>query len=173
MGFSAEGILSDKGSSLYPMPLNRFDMDDWGTGLQSHINVRHQMQMGSAAIWSIVSMFLSGNTHEPKNVFLTTRAMNAVGQTPVLCLTQNYDFSGAPHAVRPIVWRSNGSQSAIDALDPNFAGRAQTIFIDADDNTFFYSAGSDYSGGRAAACISCPSTPSRPQRNCPYGTRCA
>ena len=147
MGFSGEAILSEKGSSIYQLPLHRFTMADWSTGLEDQINVRHQMQMGSAAIWSVVQTFLSGNTHDPKNVFLITRALHAIGQDPVMCLAQNYDFSGAPHAVRPIDWRDKGPQWEIDVLDPNFAGAAHTIFIDPDDNTFSYNAGNNYTGG--------------------------
>lgn len=147
MGFSGEAILSEKGSSVYQLPLDRFTMADWSTGLEDQINVRHQMQMGSAAIWSVVQTFLSGNTHDPKNVFLITRALHTIGQDPVMCLAQNYDFSGAPHAVRPIEWRDTWPQWEIDVLDPNYTGSAHTIFIDAQDNTFSYSAADTYSGG--------------------------
>ncbi|WP_375385646.1 LGFP repeat-containing protein [uncultured Microbacterium sp.] len=147
MGFSAEGALSEKGSSLYQMPLSRFTQADWERGLERHINVRHQSQVGAVAIWNFVTTFLTGNTHDPVDVFRTTRDAYTNGQPPVICLAQNYDFSGAPHVVRPIAWHQNGSQWEIDVFDPNFVGAPRKIMIDSDANTFTYSGGSDYSGG--------------------------
>ncbi len=148
MGFSAEGILAEKGSSLYQLPLDRFKMADWRAGLEEHINVRHQSQVGATAIWWFVAMFLSGTTHNPVDVFRMTRGAHAAGQNPIICLAQNYDFSGAPHVVRPIAWREVGATWEIDVLDPIFPGGPRKITIVPAANTFSYIGGSTYTGGR-------------------------
>jgi len=147
MGFSAAGILAEKGSGLYQLPLDRFGSAAWTSGLEDFINVRHQSQVGSEAIWTFVGLFLSGDTHDPVDVFRMTQAAHAAGQDPVLCLAQNYDFSGAPHVVRPIRWNDTTPTWEIDVLDPNFAGGPRKLFVDPGANTFSYAGGSSYAGG--------------------------
>lgn len=147
MGFSAAGILAEKGSGIYQLPLDRFGTAAWSSGLEEFINVRHQSQVGSEAIWAFVALFLSGNTHDPVDVFRMTRAAHAAGQDPVLCLAQDYDFSGAPHVVRPIRWNDGGPVWEIEVLDPNFTGGPRKVFVDPGANTFTYAGSSSYSGG--------------------------
>jgi len=147
MGFSAAGLLAEKGSGIYQLPLDRFGAAAWASGLEEFINIRHQSQVGSSAIWAFVALFLSGNTHDPVDVFRMTQAAHAAGQDPVLCLAQDYDFSGAPHVVRPIRWNDTTPIWEIDVLDPNFTGGPRKVLVDPGANTFSYAGGSSYSGG--------------------------
>lgn len=147
MGFSAAGILAEKGSGIYQLPLDRFGSAAWASGLEEFINIRHQSQVGSEAIWAFVALFLSGNTHDPVDVFRMTRAAHAAGQDPVLCLAQDYDFSGAPHVVRPIRWNDTTPVWEIEVLDPNFTGGPRKVLVDPGANTFSYAGGSSYAGG--------------------------
>lgn len=146
-GMSLESIYSRKGRSRFPLPTNRFN--SWST-LEKDFNIRQCFQVGAEPIWWFVGQFLSGNTHDPKDVFTGTRNAFNRGANPVLCVSQNYDFSGAPHCVLPIAWDSSSKPWKIDVLDPNGRGAVDTVEINPDANTFRYQrSGSStaYSGG--------------------------
>lgn len=144
-GMSLEGIYSRKGRSLLSMPINRFT--DWNT-VVGEFNVKHEYQVGSGPIWWFVGQFLSGHTHDPVNVFQSTRDAFNRGDNPVLCLSQNYDFGGAPHCLMPIGWDSSSKPWKLRLCDPNFPGQVRELHVDPDANTFSYDGGSNkYSGG--------------------------
>ena len=143
-GMSLESIYVDKGQSAFGLPLSRFTTWDQ---LVETFNVKHQYQVGSAPIWWFVDQFLSGNTHDPKTVFLETQAAAARGDDPVLCLAQNADFSGAPHCIRPIAWNTSTNPWTITVHDPNFPSTSRTLQLDPNANTFHYAgAGATYDG---------------------------
>jgi len=151
-GMSLEAIYARKGSSLFSMPINRFKK--WETVLPE-FNVKHQYQVGAGPIWWFLGQFASGNTHDPKDVFRETRAEFKRGSHPVLCLSQNYDFSGSPHCVLPIAWDSSSKPWKITISDPNFPNQLKVITVDPDKNEFKYVSsssrvyrGGEWSGGR-------------------------
>lgn len=143
-GMSLEGINARKGRSLFGLPLDRFT--SWDT-CRNEFNIKHCYQVGAGPIWWFVGQFLSGNTHDPVDVFTATRASFAAGDNPVLCLAQNYDFSGAPHCVMPVAWNSAVSPWEITICDPNHPGELQTLYVDPGVNTFHYDNGDVYDGG--------------------------
>ena len=143
-GMSLEAIYARKGNSAFALPL--MDKYSWDE-IDHDINVKHTYLVGSGPIWWFVGQFLSGNTHNPVSVFEQTRIAHELGSDPVLCLSQNYDFSGAPHCVLPVGWHKNGDDWTIDILDPNSPGTLETLNIDAADNRFDYNVGNSYSGG--------------------------
>jgi hypothetical protein len=144
-GMSLEAIYARKCLSLFSLPLNRFS--DWNVTRPS-INVKHCYQMGAAPIWWFVGQFLSGNTHDPVAVFNTTRDAFFSGNNPVVCISQNYDFSGAPHCVMPIAWNSTVVPWKMTIHDPNFPGQLRDILVDNRTNTWSYNGGSTYAGGQ-------------------------
>jgi hypothetical protein len=143
-GMSLEAIYAYKHRSLFSLPLDRFT--DWNT-VGNEFNIKHQYQVGAEAIWWFVGQFLSGNTHDPKDVFNETRNEFNRGCNPVVCIAQNWDFSGKPHCILPIAWDSSSSPWKMTILDPNFTGQTRTLFVDPVKNEFSYDGGNKYSGG--------------------------
>ncbi len=149
-GMSLEAIDSKKHRSLLRLPLDRFT--DWEP-VRPEFNIKQQYQVGAAPIWWFVGEFLSGNTHDPVSVFRETRAAFESGRDPVMCISQNYDFSGAPHCVLPIAWNDTVNPWQILIHDPNFPTLAtadpgpRVINVHPDTNTYSYAGSSSYSGG--------------------------
>ncbi|MBC6369167.1 hypothetical protein [Algoriphagus sp. AK58] len=141
-GMSLEGIYALKCMSRYGKPLNRFT---WAQ-TEREFNIKHQYQVGANAIWWFVGQFITGNTHDPKRVFSETEYFNSIGNKPVICISQNYDFSGAPHCIYPHRWRKEGDNWYIDCFDPNNLDGNRTIHINARTNSFNYNNGRTYSG---------------------------
>ncbi|KAH0558492.1 hypothetical protein GP486_004849 [Trichoglossum hirsutum] len=147
-GMALEAIYSRKNASLFSLPIDRFN--DWNT-VQHQFNVKHQYQVGASAVWWFVGQFLSGYTHSPVRVFNETRDAFNTGNNPVLCISQNADFSGAPHCVMPVAWDSGSNPWKMTIHDPNFPRELRIITVD--NNTWRYEgrsvyAGTEWSGGR-------------------------
>lgn len=143
-GLSLEAIYSRKNASLFSMPLDRFKT--WSV-VEPEVNVRHCYQVGAGPIWWFVGQFLTGNTHDPKDVFTRTRDEFNRGNHPVICIAQNYDFSGAPHCILPIAWDSSSKPWRISISDPNSPQEVKTLTVDPDDNKFEYIGSDTYRGG--------------------------
>lgn len=143
-GMSLEGIYARKNRSVFGLPLDRFKT--WST-LESEFNIKHCYQVGAEAIWWFLGQFVTGNTHDPKDVFNRTWSAFNRGEHPVICVSQNYDFSGAPHCILPVGWNKSSSQWTVSILDPNFPGQLRQLTINPSNNTFFYDGSSDYRGG--------------------------
>ena len=149
-GMSVEAIHARKGLSRFSLPLNRFK--DWAQ-LEPEFNVKHCYQVGASAIWWFIDQFLTGNTHDPKDVFRNSRDAFLRGRHPVLCISKNYDFSGSPHCILPIRWRDDTKPWRIDISDPSRPKEVRELTVDPDENTFRYVGattyeGSEWSGGR-------------------------
>ena len=143
-GMSLESIYARKNSSLFSLPLDRFT--SWGT-VRPEVNIKHQYQVGAGPIWWFVKEFVTGNTHDPVDVFTRTRDEFRKGNNPVLCIAQNYDFSGAPHCIAPIGWDDSVKPWRMTVADPNFPATTRTLTVNPDNNTFEYIGGSTYRGG--------------------------
>ncbi|MCA0375571.1 MAG: hypothetical protein LCH84_07870 [Gemmatimonadetes bacterium] len=150
-GMSLEAINSYKHRSLLRLPLDRFaDATNQWEAVRGEFNVRHQYQVGASAIWWFAGQFVSGNTHDPVDVFRATRRAHARGEDPVLCLSQNWDFSGAPHCILPVGWDDSAKPWRIFVRDPNFPSpqtpARRVVEVDPDANTFRYVGSSTYTG---------------------------
>jgi len=143
-GMSLEAIYARKNSSLFSLPLDRFS--SWNV-VRPEFNIKHQYQVGAGPIWWFVKEFITGNTHDPKDVFTRTRDEFRRGNNPVLCMSQNYDFSGKPHCVLPIAWDDSAKPWRISISDPNAPQSIRTLTVDPDANTFEYIGSSTYRGG--------------------------
>jgi hypothetical protein len=150
-GMSLEAIYSKKDRALLRLPIDQFV--DWEP-VRNEFNIKHQYQVGAPAIWWFVGEFLSGKTHDPVSVFRATRDAYYSGCDPVLCISQNYDFSGAPHCILPIGWNDSVSPWQILIHDPNFPSMSsgdpgpRILTVDPGSNTYGYDGGSNkYSGG--------------------------
>jgi hypothetical protein len=143
-GMSLEAIYARKGRSLFSLPLNRFT--SWDV-VRPEVNVRHCYQVGAGPIWWFVGEFLTGNTHDPVDVFNNTRDEFNRGNHPVICIAQNYDFSGAPHCILPVAWDSSTKPWRITISDPNFPNELKTLTVDPDENEFDYVGAHTYHGG--------------------------
>jgi len=150
-GMSLEAIYSKKHRSLMSLPIDRFT--DWDR-VRGEFNIKHQYQVGAPAIWWFVSEFLTGRTHNPVAVFLETELWNFCGSDPVLCISQNWDFSGGPHCILPIAWDRSANPWRILIRDPNFPAQQmndpgpRVLTVDTDDNAYHYEgAGRTYDGG--------------------------
>lgn len=153
-GMSLEAIYSKKHRSILRLPIDRFKA--WTDQVRNEFNIKHQYQMGAPAIWWFVGEFLSGKTHDPVSVFRATRAAYSSGCDPVLCIAQNYDFSGEPHCILPIGWNDSVNPWQILIHDPNFPTMAtgdpgpRVLKVFPDSNTYSYDGGGadhQYSGG--------------------------
>lgn len=148
-GMSLEAIYSKKDRAILRLPLDRFT--NWEQ-VRNEFNIKHQYQVGAPAIWWFVGEFLSGETHDPVSVFRATRDAYYSGCDPVLCLSQNYDFSGAPHCILPIGWDDSVEPWQILVHDPNFPSLSsgdpgpRKLTVDPGGNTFHYVGMDEYSG---------------------------
>jgi hypothetical protein len=143
-GMSVEGIYARKCRSLFSLPINRFN--NWNV-VANEFNIKQTYQAGADPIWWFLGQFLSGNTHDPVDVFNRTLYEFNRGNHPVLCVAQNYDFSGKPHAILPVAWDKSTKPWKITICDPNAPGQLKTLFVDPDNNTYSYTGTSSYSGG--------------------------
>lgn len=151
-GMSLESIYSKKHRSIMRLPLDRFTQ--WEP-VRNEFNIKHEYQVGAPAIWWFVGEFLSGQTHDPVDVFHRTRSAYFSGCDPVLCISQNYDFSGKPHCILPIGWNDSVKPWQMLIHDPNWPSLSvgdpgpRVLNVDPDANTYFYDGGSEskYSGG--------------------------
>jgi hypothetical protein len=149
-GMSLESIYSKKHRALLTEPLDQYTT--WDPTVVTQFNVKHEYQVGASALWWFVGEFLSGQTHDPVSVFHATRNAFNAGCDPVVCIAQNYDFSGAPHCILPVGWRDDVTPWEIAIRDPNFPTTSddqppRTLYVDPVANTFSYDGGSVYSGG--------------------------
>ncbi len=150
-GFSLESIYARKLNSIFSLPLCKYT--SWN-GIKNEINIKHCYQAGAGAVYWFLGQFLTGNTHDPKDVFRNTRKAFNRGDNPVLCVAQNYDFSGKPHAIVPVGWDSSSNPWRIKICDPNFKvdscasseDARQELLVYPNNNTFKY-LGNKYSGG--------------------------
>ena len=92
------------------------------------------------------------------SVFRATRDAYYSGCDPVLCISQNYDFSGAPHCILPIGWNDSVNPWQILIHDPNFPsknpvtrGRGFSPSIRAATRTAMTAAGTNTTAARGAA----------------------
>lgn len=150
-GMSLEAIYSRRGRSNLSLPINRFT--NWSE-VVDEFNVKHQYQVGAEPIWWFVGQFLSGNTHDPVDVFKETRDAHGRGLHPVLCIAQNWDFSGAAHCVLPVAWDDSVKPWKLKILDPNYpfdskhpTATVREIKVDPDKNIFEYKGAHTYVGG--------------------------
>lgn len=145
-GMSLEAIYSWKDRSLLSRPLSRFDK--WET-VRPEVNIKHGYQIGAEAIAWFLGQFIVGDTHDPVDVFKWTRMAYNLGLNPVICVSQNSDFSGKPHAILPAgQWDDNARPWKISIFDPNGGNQKQTLYVDPDKNEYTYScAGNSYKGG--------------------------
>lgn len=151
-GMSLEAIYSYKHRSILRLPLDRFsDAGNLWEAVRGEFNIKHQYQVGAPAIWWFVGEFLSGQTHDPVEVFRSTRDAHARGMDPVLCIAQNYDFSGKPHCILPVAWDDSSRPWRLWVHDPNYPApqspALRAVLVDPDANTFSYDGGNMYSGG--------------------------
>jgi hypothetical protein len=153
-GMALENIYAWKERSRLGRPLSRFT--NWGD-VENDFNVKHAYQLGADAIWWFVGQFLSGGTHDPMGVFQSSWDAYNRGENPVICIAQNYDFSGAPHCILPIAWNRNVTPWEMTVFDSNFPNERRIITIDPATNSFRYDGSSDgrriytgdgWSGGR-------------------------
>lgn len=145
-GMSLEGIYAWKNRSRMAMPLDQYKK--WAE-LETDFNVKHQYQVGADAIWWFVGQYLSGNTHDPVDVFNETQRAFLRGDHPVVCIAQNWDFSGSPHALMPFAWDKSAKPWKLSIYDPNYPGKIKTIEVNPDANEFKYQPKTDkiYKGG--------------------------
>lgn len=143
-GMCLESIYARKNASIYGLPLDRFTT--W-EDVRGEFNIKHQYQVGASSIWWFLGEVITGNTHDPVDVFTRTRDEFSSGSNPVLCLSQNWDFSGKPHVIMPVSWNDSAKPWAITIIDPNFPGTTRTLWIDPDKNKFNYGGADSYSGG--------------------------
>lgn len=179
-GMSLESAYAQAGRSAYAEPIFQYfpdtasgpelsPVDPAHAALINEINIKHGYQLGApSALWT-AAMFVSGQTHDPKNNFILSQAFADLGDRPVLSIFNSYLFGGA-HTLRPHTWEtnqpckvvSNGNRCwHIQVGDPNdpwaFHSLSPTTFIEVDPVTNQYTYddlfsghydGGEWSGGR-------------------------
>jgi hypothetical protein len=144
-GMSLEAVYAQKGSSRLSPPLKRFST--WGN-VENDFNVKHIYQCGADSIYWFLGQFMSGKTSDPVAVFHDSFDRFSRNMDPVICISQNSDFTGAPHCILPYQWKRPATGDwEIVCFDPNRQNIPQTIRINPTTNTFTYVAGSSYTGG--------------------------
>lgn len=142
-GMSLEGIYANKCLSRFGKPLNRFTKNQ----IQREINTKHLYQLGAAPIWWFVGQFLSGNTHDPKDVFLESERAYRNGDWPVICISQDYWFAQKPHCIMPWKWDRSKTPWEIRCFDPNVTSKETIVKVNPNSNTYDYQGSSRYRGG--------------------------
>ncbi|MBU2947371.1 LamG-like jellyroll fold domain-containing protein [Zobellia uliginosa] len=142
-GMSLEGIYALKCMSRFGKPLDRFSKIQ----IQREINIKHLYQLGAAPIWWFVGQFISGNTHNPKDVFNESQACARRGDRPVICISQDYYFTKKPHCIFPWKWNQSKIPWEITCFDPNVINKETIVKVDPNRNTYQYTGSSSYSGG--------------------------
>jgi hypothetical protein len=148
-GMSLESVYARKGLSLFGLPIDEVTWDQ----AVNEFNIKHCYQVGAQPVWWFVGEFLSGNTRDPVDVFRETHSAFHRGDHPVICVSQNWDFSGAPHSILPVDWDDSNKPWRITICDPNFPNALKVLTVDPDLNTFEYVGmqtyqGTEWSGGR-------------------------
>ncbi len=149
-GMATEGIYARKGRSLFSLPIDRFT--NWET-VRKEFNIKQGYQIGAWAVWWFLSEVITGNTHDPKHVFLHSQSAFERGDDPVICLSQNYTFTEKAHCILPVSYDRSAHPWKIVVYDPNKPGQVGQVLVDPKKNTFKYVGsdtytGSTYSGGR-------------------------
>ncbi|GEQ86437.1 hypothetical protein ULMS_19450 [Patiriisocius marinistellae] len=143
-GMSLEGVYANKCLSRFGKPLSRFTKNQ----IKREMNVKHLYQLGAAPIWWFVGQFISGNTHDPKDVFNETLNCSRRGDNPVICISQDYWFTQKPHCIYPHKWKKSGNNWEIICFDPNVTSKETILKVNASSNTYSYKGSSNYSGGQ-------------------------
>lgn len=109
-----------------------------------------QYQLGAQSIWWILDRFISGNMHNPKDVFEASRDSFSKGKQPLLSFTETYWFGGVKHTVEPVAWDDTTRPWTITIHDYNLGSALKTITVDPDENWFPFPFSSAHvlSGGR-------------------------
>ncbi len=142
-GMSLEGIYARKCLSRFGKPLNRFTKAQ----IEREINIKHIYQLGAGPMWWFVGQFISGNTHDPKDVFRQSQQCAAIGDHPVICISQDYWFTQKPHCIHPFKWDTSKTPWEITCFDPNITSRETIVKVDPNRNTYSYAGSASYSGG--------------------------
>lgn len=115
-------LITPRNGSCNPIdfdaPPNGLDMSKL-SGLIQQIQIKHGYQLGVSCVAWFVSQFLSGMTHNPRDVFKLAKAFREAGDDPVLCFTPSY-WSSAGHTVLPYRFEGESTgQQRIYVADPN------------------------------------------------------
>jgi hypothetical protein len=126
--------------------------------LINEINIKHGYQLGDATIDYFIGQFVTGNTHDPNDVFENSSSQYNAGNYPIIVVTPGvFDVGG--HVVRPYDWSDdNHGKRVIRVANPNAPLQATglpgdddercCIKIDSYANTFSINIGSEvWSGG--------------------------
>lgn len=154
LGICVESIYAEVNRSFFTEPIFQFPGD--APGLQNEINIKHGYQAGASVIDWFVGQFLTGNTHDPVDVFAKTRDAFNGGDYPIISMSSTF-FAAGGHVVRPYRWDdSNPSDWIIFVANPNFPAGVRAddaegcvIHIDPEDNSFRFqmSDGEVWEGG--------------------------
>lgn len=128
------------------------------------INIKHGYQYGASNIDYFLGKFVSGQTHDPVQVFEQSHASFQAGDPPVLCMTPGSFSFGSGHVVLPYRWDNSKTPWTIQVANPNVPWSAQhddnapecVIAVDPAHNTFSFHlatgstawSGGSSSGGR-------------------------
>jgi hypothetical protein len=113
-GMCVESIYAQVGRSLFAEPVVTYP---WGGPETQEVNIKMGYQLGGDLIDWFLGQFVSGNTHNPVNVFNTSRDQFNRGDYPVISLTSDSMFADG-HCVRPYAW-----------FDGNFPGKPGALVI--------------------------------------------
>jgi hypothetical protein len=170
-GMSLQSIYSEAGRTLYPEPIIDYfpDTQD-GRALRGtdgahqsmirELNVKQGYQLGINMIGWVVAMFGTGMTHNPELNYTGSLALAALGDHPLISLTDDFLFGGG-HSVRPYAWGEGACKAFsgprclfIKILDSNFPkgveSEEDSIEIEPITNRYKYRnyAGGQWTGGR-------------------------
>lgn len=113
-GMCLEAVYARVGRSLFAEPIVTYG---WGTPEIQEINIKMGYQLGGDFIDWFLLQFLSGNTHDPNNVFYTSRAQFNGGDYPLISLTTD-SLGSDGHVVVPYKW-----------YEGDFPGKAGALVI--------------------------------------------
>ena len=113
-GMCVESIYAQVGRSLFAEPIVTYP---WDTPEIQEVNIKMGYQLGGDLIDWFLGQFIAGNTHNPVNVFNSSRDQYNRGDYPVITLSTDSMLSNG-HCVRPYAW-----------YDGDFPGQSDKLVI--------------------------------------------
>jgi hypothetical protein len=110
-GMSLESIYSQLNRSPYTEPIHDYfpdtqdgrelmAVDDAHAALMNELNIKHGYQLSATGVAWFLTMFTTGNTHNPVLNFIGASLAHAIGDYPLIAMYDSYLF-GNGHVVRP------------------------------------------------------------------------
>lgn len=116
-GMCLEAIYAWKNKSIFYRPLSRFSWAE--IPMQKEINIKTSYQLGADVLYWLIGGIASGSTHNPLDVFETTKREFAAGRPPIIWISKTLVGLEHSHFLLPYEWKTEDLLYTIKVFDPN------------------------------------------------------